>query len=68
MRFGAVTLRSGLVARSLSLRLGLVSGPQRGPALTLAPVQVPSQPASPRFYFSSNSRVSSAMKVLISLN
>ena len=47
--FAVVTLQSGQGARSLSLRLGLVSGPLRGPALALAPVQAPSLTAFPRF-------------------
>ena len=49
-RYFVFTLRSGQVARSLSLRLGLVCGPLRGPALALAPVQAPSLTASPRYF------------------
>ena len=45
----AVTLRKALTVRSLSLRLGLVSGLLCGPSLALAPVQAPSQRLAPRF-------------------
>jgi len=45
-------LRKGLVARSLSLQLGLVYGPPCGPALALAPVQAPSQSLAPHFLLS----------------
>ena len=45
-----VKLRTGQGARSLSLRLGLVSGPKgHGPALGLAPVQASSLTCSPLF-------------------
>lgn len=44
-----VTLRIGRAAGSLSLRLGLVSGPPCGPALALAALQAPLRVYPPRF-------------------